>query len=112
MSTIEKRFQLKTSELAPFLIVNDIMSVVMVLFVAYYGHTSHRPRIIGAGSLLVGIGLLICMLPQFIYDTPPQFAIGRVAGDNGTAAGFPRDRTSPIYAVRFPVALGPRSPTR
>ncbi|XP_038051580.1 solute carrier organic anion transporter family member 5A1-like [Patiria miniata] len=85
LSTIEKRFQLKTSELAPFLIVNDIVSVIMVLFVAYYGHTSHRPRIIGVGSLLIGLGLLLCMLPQFIYETPQQFSITIGRDENGTA---------------------------
>ncbi|XP_022106267.1 uncharacterized protein LOC110987658 [Acanthaster planci] len=99
LSTIEKRFQLKTSELAPFLIVNDIVSVIMVLFVAYYGHTSHRPRLIGGGSLLIGLGLLICTLPQFIYKTPPQFSldIGRRA--NGTADGFSEDGKTILYPI-------------
>ncbi|XP_071804680.1 solute carrier organic anion transporter family member 2A1-like [Asterias amurensis] len=84
LSTIERRFQLKTSELAPFLIANDIMSVILVLFVTYYGHTSHRPRLIGGGGFLVGVGLLLCTLPQFIYDTPPQFTSKQVGMENNT----------------------------
>ncbi|XP_038051578.1 solute carrier organic anion transporter family member 5A1-like [Patiria miniata] len=101
LSTIEKRFQLKTSELAPFLIVNDIMSVVMVLFVAYYGHTSHRPRLIGGGSLLIGLGFLLSTLPQFIYDTPPQFSPGLIGGgrENGSAGGFSHNGSSLLYPV-------------
>ena len=102
-STIEKRFQLKTSELAPFLIVNDIVLTVMVLFVAHYGHTSHRPRLIGGGTVLVGLGFLLCTLPQFIYDTPPQFSLESVSTENDTAD----ENLEPIviYPVCIPLFL-------
>ncbi|XP_071804679.1 solute carrier organic anion transporter family member 1B3-like [Asterias amurensis] len=74
LSTIEKRFQLKTSQMAPFIICNDIVSIVLVLFVAHFGHKSHRPRFIGVGGVIIGVGFLLCTLPQFIYETPSQFS--------------------------------------
>ncbi|XP_038051582.1 solute carrier organic anion transporter family member 3A1-like [Patiria miniata] len=70
ISTIEKRFQLKSSESALLLSFNDVSSLSGVLFVAHFGGRSHRPRIIGISCLLVALGSFLNALPQFIYDNP------------------------------------------
>lgn len=70
LSTIEKRFQLKSSESGFMTTINDIMGLLFVLPVTYVGHKLHRPRIIACGTLLVGIGTILCALPQFIYANP------------------------------------------
>ncbi|XP_038051583.1 solute carrier organic anion transporter family member 2A1-like [Patiria miniata] len=70
VSTIEKRFQLKSSESGLLMSMNDISSLSGVLFVAHFGGRSHRPRIIGISCLLVALGSFLHALPQFIYDNP------------------------------------------
>ena len=70
VSTLEKRFQLKSSEVGAISTISSSVSLAIVIFVAYYGQTRHRPRIIACGAVLVGIGTLLMSFPQFLYDTP------------------------------------------
>ncbi|XP_033640702.1 solute carrier organic anion transporter family member 2A1-like [Asterias rubens] len=70
ISTIEKRFQLKSSESGIILSMNDISALCGVLFVTYFGGKSHRPRIIGISGIILAVGTFGTALPQFIYDNP------------------------------------------
>ncbi|PIK52237.1 putative solute carrier organic anion transporter family member 1A4 [Apostichopus japonicus] len=61
-STLEKRFQLKSSQTAFFFTVTDIVGLFTVLFVIYYGQKRNRARVLGA--------LLNLCLWQFrVFDT-------------------------------------------
>ncbi|XP_072029658.1 solute carrier organic anion transporter family member 2A1-like isoform X2 [Amphiura filiformis] len=74
VSTLERRFQLKSSEVGAISTVSSSVSLALVVFVAYYGQTRHRPRIIAFGALLTGVGTLMMSFPQFLYSTPPFLA--------------------------------------
>ena len=52
------------------MIVNDAVSLSLVIFVAHFGHTKHRPRLIAIGGVFAGVGAILMGLPQFIYATP------------------------------------------
>ncbi|PIK33376.1 putative solute carrier organic anion transporter family member 1A4 [Apostichopus japonicus] len=69
-STLERRFQLKSSELAFLNVVFDISSLVVLLFVTHYGHNRHRGRVLGAVFALAGVGALCNAVPHFIYPVP------------------------------------------
>ncbi|XP_070533238.1 solute carrier organic anion transporter family member 3A1-like [Ptychodera flava] len=69
LSTIEKRYQLPSSLSGTLLMFNEIGSLTTILFVTYFGSKGHRPRIIGSGAVLVGIGAILSAMPQFI--SPP-----------------------------------------
>ena len=56
-------------ESGAIVILNDAMDLALVIFVAYFGQKGHRPRIIAVGTLIAGIGLIVCGLPHFII--PP-----------------------------------------
>ncbi|XP_022106263.1 solute carrier organic anion transporter family member 3A1-like isoform X2 [Acanthaster planci] len=70
VSTIEKRFQLRSSESGLLMSMNDISSLCGVLFVTHFGGRSHRPRIVGISGLVVALGSFLAALPQFIFDNP------------------------------------------
>jgi len=43
-------------------------NLLVITVVSYFGAKFHRPKIIGAGVLLMAIGTLIMALPHFIMD--------------------------------------------
>jgi uncharacterized membrane protein YkvA (DUF1232 family) len=48
---------------------NDISSLFLSAFIAYYGGKSHRPRWIAIGLLAIVLYCLITVLPHFIYGS-------------------------------------------
>lgn len=81
-STLEKRFQLKSSEIAFLNIIFDISSLATLFFVTHYGHNRHRGRVIGVVYILAGIGALCNALPHFFYGVPKALQDKR--GENST----------------------------
>ncbi|XP_071507676.1 solute carrier organic anion transporter family member 3A1-like [Diadema antillarum] len=102
LSTIERRFQLKSSESGAITIINDVAGMLAVLFVTHFGHSRHRPRIVGAALAAVGLGTIMCALPHFIYD-PPQAMMakmtgmwsGNLTGSSGGGRGAGQDTCRP-----------------
>ncbi|XP_038044175.1 solute carrier organic anion transporter family member 2A1-like [Patiria miniata] len=68
-STLEKQFLLSSSEVGAISIINDLVSLLVVGIFTYFGHSAHRPRVVGTGALLVGVGTAICALPHFTTDS-------------------------------------------
>ncbi|XP_033117426.1 solute carrier organic anion transporter family member 2A1-like [Anneissia japonica] len=68
LTTLEKEFQLSSTESGFLSVIDDITSVIFVLFVSFLGHNAHRPRWISSGTLLTGIGIFICAFPHFSKD--------------------------------------------
>uniref|UniRef100_F7ACE2 Solute carrier organic anion transporter family member n=1 Tax=Ciona intestinalis TaxID=7719 RepID=F7ACE2_CIOIN len=71
VSTLETRFSLDSAESALIVICFDISFCVVTVFVTYFGATANRPRIVGIGSAIFGLGSLVYALPHFIsplYD--------------------------------------------
>ena len=85
LTTLERQFQLSSSEVAALSIINDASLLCVVLFVTHFGQTSHRPRWIGAGAMLVAVALFIISLPHFLSD--PIDLRSLLAGGTGRASG-------------------------
>lgn len=67
LSTIEKRFKLKSRETGIILAGNDISQVLLAIFLSYYGNFGHRPRWLGVGAMFTAISCFTAALPHFIY---------------------------------------------
>ncbi|XP_022083785.1 solute carrier organic anion transporter family member 2A1-like isoform X2 [Acanthaster planci] len=76
VSTIEKQFKLSSTESGAIIILNDALDMALVIFVAYFGHKGHRPRIIGVGILLSGLGIFLCSVPHFMLDPYTRVPLG------------------------------------
>ncbi|XP_041469280.1 solute carrier organic anion transporter family member 1A4-like [Lytechinus variegatus] len=83
LSTIEQRFQLKSSESGAITIINDVAGMLSILFVTHFGHSRHRPRIVGTAFALSGLGTILCALPHFFYN-PPVAMMQKMSGSWGS----------------------------
>ncbi|XP_072039000.1 solute carrier organic anion transporter family member 2A1-like [Amphiura filiformis] len=68
LTTIEKQFQLSSSEVAALSVLNDATSLSLVIFVTYYGHKSHRPRWIATGYIFIAVSFIFCAMPHFLSE--------------------------------------------
>ena len=78
ITTIERQFQLSSSEVAALSVLNDAVSLSLVIIVTYFGDKSHRPRWIAGGSILISVGFIFCALPHYLSD--PVYPQGLTAG--------------------------------
>ncbi|XP_077371151.1 solute carrier organic anion transporter family member 4A1 [Festucalex cinctus] len=69
VTTIERRFDLRSYEAGLIASFYDIAACICLAFVSYFGGTGHKPRWLGWGVLLMAVGSLVFALPHF--TTPP-----------------------------------------
>lgn len=65
ISSLEKRFSLKTSEVGAINACYDIAAATMAIVVSYYGH-HHKPKWLGRGAVILGIGCLLFAVPHLL----------------------------------------------
>ncbi|CAH1258248.1 SLCO1B3 [Branchiostoma lanceolatum] len=71
ITSLEKQFRMTSSVSGTLATVAEITTVVVVTFVTYIGGKSHRPIIVGAGSILLGLGSILMGVTHWwveIYD--------------------------------------------
>ena len=73
ISSIEKRYHFSSTAASIILAMFDIAVILSVAFISYFGHKSHKPRILGIGMIVQGVGALIIAMPQFFFG---KYAIG------------------------------------
>lgn len=91
--TLERRFQLSSTEAGFVAASNDIAGIVLTSLVSFYGTYGNKIRWLGCGSVVTSLGCLLFVLPQVLvgrYDPSLNsngFASGEVCrlNVNGTS---------------------------
>lgn len=65
ISSLEKRFYLKTSQVGAITSCYDIAAALMAIVVSYYGH-HHKPKWLGGGAVILSIGCFLFALPHLL----------------------------------------------
>ncbi|XP_028515335.1 solute carrier organic anion transporter family member 4A1-like, partial [Exaiptasia diaphana] len=65
ISSLEKRFFLKTSQVGAISSCYDIAAALMAIIVSYYGHY-HKPKWLGWGAVILSIGCFLFALPHVL----------------------------------------------
>ncbi|XP_039104947.1 solute carrier organic anion transporter family member 1C1 isoform X2 [Hyaena hyaena] len=65
ITQIERRFDIPSSLVGVIDGSFEIGNLLVITFVSYFGAKLHRPKIIGTGCLIMGVGTLLIAMPQF-----------------------------------------------
>ncbi|KAJ3586703.1 hypothetical protein NHX12_013099 [Muraenolepis orangiensis] len=65
VTSIERRFDLRSYEAGLIASSYDIAACVCLAFVSYFGGTGHKPRWLGWGVVVMALGSLVFALPHF-----------------------------------------------
>ena len=65
ISNLEKRYDLTSTESGTIASCYDIASVLCLIPVSYFGGLGCKPRYLGIGVLVMGVGSFVFSLPQF-----------------------------------------------
>lgn len=72
LTTLEKRYEFKSTQVALLTTFADITAAIFCWSICYYGHR-HRPRAIAFGFITLIFGIVITTVPQFIS---PPYVVG------------------------------------
>ena len=76
LSSLERRYRFSSTQLGMLPSTFDIVTVLVAIFVSYFGGKRHKPKLLGAGAFIQGIGALVFAVPQFVTE---DYKIGRHA---------------------------------
>ncbi|KAL6459880.1 hypothetical protein MHYP_G00316390 [Metynnis hypsauchen] len=90
VTQIERRFDIPSSFIGVIDGSFEIGNLLVIAFVSYFGAKLHRPRLIGAGCLIMAVGSFLTALPHFFqglykYET----TISHSSEANGTETILP-----------------------
>ncbi|KAL4217712.1 Solute carrier organic anion transporter [Mactra antiquata] len=69
ISNIERRYDFSSTVSGTISSCYDIASVLCLIPVSYFGGLGSKPRYLGIGVFIMGMGSIVFSLPQFISDT-------------------------------------------
>ncbi|XP_067008279.2 solute carrier organic anion transporter family member 3A1 [Anabrus simplex] len=82
ITTIEKRFEIPSSLSGLIASSYEIGNVITVIFVSYLGSRRHIPVWIAVGSVIMGIGSMVFMVPHFIAEPHISSSLTNSSSDN------------------------------
>uniref|UniRef100_A0A670I4K9 Solute carrier organic anion transporter family member n=1 Tax=Podarcis muralis TaxID=64176 RepID=A0A670I4K9_PODMU len=106
ITSIERRFDLRSYESGLIASSYDIAACVCLTFVSYFGGNGHKPRWLGWGVLIMGIGSVIFALPQFTtsqYEVHFSEEIGMCSSNLSVGC---TESVSSLSSYRFVFMLG------
>ena len=77
ITTLEKRFDLPSSKSGLIASSNDFLALFLVLLISFYGSERHKPKLIGIGVIVLGLGSFIFSIPHFPPDLYDYGGAGR-----------------------------------
>ena len=72
ITTIEKRFKISSTNSAMITTGNNVSSLIVSSFLAYYAGKGHRPRWIGFGLFTITLFCVFSVIPHFLYGPGEQ----------------------------------------
>ncbi|KAM5299340.1 LOW QUALITY PROTEIN: solute carrier organic anion transporter family member 4C1 [Ctenodactylus gundi] len=78
ISTIEKRYKIKSSLTGLISSSYDISFCLLSVFVSFFGEGGHKPRWLAFASFMIGVGALVFSLPQFFSG---EYHLGSIYED-------------------------------
>ncbi|XP_057625237.1 solute carrier organic anion transporter family member 1A5-like isoform X2 [Chionomys nivalis] len=66
LTQIERQFNIPTSVVGLINGSFEIGNLLLIIFVSYFGRKLHRPIMIGAGCVVMGVGCFLISLPHFL----------------------------------------------
>uniref|UniRef100_A0A8C1SGV2 Solute carrier organic anion transporter family member n=1 Tax=Cyprinus carpio TaxID=7962 RepID=A0A8C1SGV2_CYPCA len=90
VTQIERRFDIPSSLIGFIDGSFEIGNLFVIAFVSYFGAKLHRPRLIGAGCLIMAMGSFITAAPHF-FQGPYKYetTISHLSASNGTESILP-----------------------
>lgn len=69
LSTVERRFRFNSTAVGALLVSFDVSVLISVIFISYFGDKRHKPRWLGYGLIVQGIGALVFSFPQYVFGS-------------------------------------------
>ncbi|XP_006825702.1 solute carrier organic anion transporter family member 3A1-like, partial [Saccoglossus kowalevskii] len=85
LPTLERRYSFTSQQIGTMVTASQVSSLVCIPFVTHFlgGPNHHRPRWVAVGILLSCLGIMLCVLPQFLSE---PYAYDQADNNTGVAS--------------------------